>query len=235
MVKLCPYLLSILMLQAFAYAEADQSTLVSVGSIDYGVMTVAERAGHTYLISQDGRFVFDVASVLDIWTNQTVRDATAIARASKRIPLKNLNMNPSELNVIETGIGPTRVDIFIDPQCKFCALVKKQSRMLEQQYTFHWYLLPIFEESKATVRMASCRVNDPNLVAAFRKDELESYLQQLEEQACDSDRYDTTLILGDLIGVTGIPFIVAENGETHRGAPLDLKGWLAGNRIEQEY
>lgn len=193
--------------------------------VDFGALSVVNSEGRLLLTTQDGRFVFELAAAHDVWLAKTYTDAEEIVEAKTLIPLSQLNVQTANLNVGITGQGDEIVSVWVDPNCEYCERVRQASTHLEDQYTFHWYFIPVYEQSKNVVRAASCVTDARTLGAAYVSGELEDLAT---DTSCRSDRYDANLLLGDMIGIQGIPFLIQEGGQVYRGVPASLENWLEG-------
>jgi thiol:disulfide interchange protein DsbC len=49
-----------------------------------------------------------------------------------------------------------------------------------------------------------------------------------QDDACNLEPMQRTLVTAQILGIQGVPFIVANDGRISRGRPYDLSAWLEG-------
>lgn len=203
--------------------EAKPMTFMGVPSL------VLSDNGKLFISSQDGRFLFEVEGVVDVWQTKRLTSLNEIMDATNIMPMRE-SLSDMDLNVGVTGNGPLAVDVFIDLHCTFCHQIIEQSKALEDEYTFRWHLLSVFESSRRTTRQLACVQDQRLLGQAIRNGSTEQLAQATRDCADGSERYNASLILGDVLGIKGVPWLIASNGRVHQGVPPQLGQWLNENR-----
>jgi thiol:disulfide interchange protein DsbC len=94
-------------------------------------------------ISSNGRFALHGGKLLDIWTQQEIKDIPDIDRIANRIDLQRLKLNIDDLGPITVGHGKETVVVIIDPRCPYCGKVTKDLQALEDKCTFKLVMVPI--------------------------------------------------------------------------------------------
>ena len=49
------------------------------------------------------------------------------------------------------------------------------------------------------------------------------------EGACGQTAAQRALVTAQLLGIAGVPYLIAPDGRLQQGVPADLKAWLEGN------
>ncbi|TFT44863.1 DsbC family protein, partial [Proteus mirabilis] len=49
-----------------------------------------------------------------------------------------------------------------------------------------------------------------------------------QDDTCNLEPMQRTLVTAQILGIQGVPFIVANDGRISRGRPYDLSAWLEG-------
>lgn len=183
-------------------------------------------------ISPNGRFAFYGGKLLDVWTQQEIKDLPDIDRIAKRIDLSKMKLKVEDLGPITVGHGKDSVLIFVDPRCPYCAKVMKEMQALESRYTFQLVLLPMLgKESQNIVVQLTCQnaTQDKSTKAAVLKRVLQqdyAGLATKNSQNCNKEPLQRAVITAKLFGIPGVPFLIAPDGRTHSGAPESLADWL---------
>ena len=110
-------------------------------------------------MSSNGRFALYGGKLLDVWTQQEIRDLPDIDRIANRIDLSRMKLNIDDLGPVTVGHGKDTVLIFIDPRCPYCGKVMKDLQALQDRYTFKLVMVPILgQESQNVVVQLACQL-----------------------------------------------------------------------------
>lgn len=213
-----------------------EEAILSAGKIDRVVKLDFEDAhavhsdnGQILFMSGNGRFVL-VGDLIDVWQKKELKTIEEIADASSRIPIEDLGLTPEGMNTITLGEGPKVVSAFVDPHCGWChrlvTEVKDDAQLLKD-YTVNFYVVPALgAASNEVAKHLYCAKADP-------KQKLEAFIAGPDKiralprnEACDTKGYDQTLMTAQLIGVKGVPFVIAPDGRSVEGKPRSLRNFL---------
>jgi len=216
----------LLLLALTPMASADPPTLHNIdamASLPVTGIKAVESDGRLLFMSDNGRFVID-GTLYDLWAQQPLTSLTSIRTAGDRLDLRRLGLALDDLNPLTLGNGAAEVLIFVDPRCPHCHALLKQAGHLKDRYTFR--ILPVAvlgPESEQQVRQLGCAREPAAALQALTSGRFTDLPQQPD---CDLAPLQRTLVTAQLLGVQGVPFIVAPDGRISRGRPQNLREWL---------
>lgn len=227
--KLSPLLLA-LALSPLANAEpATEAT--AIGKIDGMVslpvtgMKAVESNGRIVFMSDSGRFVID-GTLYDAWSKKALTSLDEIRVAGNTLDLSRLGLNMDDLNPLILGEGDKKVVVFVDPRCPHCHELLKQALPLTKEYTFQLLPVPVLgPDSERQVRQLGCAEDRQAALDALVSGRADGLAQS---ESCDLEPMQRTLVTAQILGIQGVPFIVANDGRISRGRPYDLGAWLEG-------
>lgn len=198
-----------------------------------GMRAVASKDGKIMYMGESGRFVI-VGKLYDIWERKPLRTIEEIAHAANHIPVEKFGLTPEGKSVISTGNGKEIVTVFVDPQCGWChKLVKEISEdsTLLETYRFHFYVIPALGDvsHKVAKHLYCSNVNPQEKLQAFMRGNDAIFSLKTKEK-CEMAGYNETLMTAQLLGVQGVPFMVAPDGRFVAGKPQDVKAFLKGEK-----
>ena len=183
-------------------------------------------------MSSNGRFALYGGKLLDVWTQQEIKDLPDIDRIANRIDLSRMKLKIDDLGPITVGHGKDTVLIFIDPRCPYCGKVMKDLQALQDRYTFKLVMVPLLgQESQNVVVQLACQQ------ASGDKKVQETVRQRLLKQdyaglptdnpaQCNKEPLQKAIVTAKLFALPGVPYLIAPDGRTHSGAPEVLADWL---------
>jgi thiol:disulfide interchange protein DsbC len=183
-------------------------------------------------MSSNGRFALYGGKLLDIWTQQEIKDLPDIDRIARRIDLSRMKLNIDDLGPVAVGRGKDSVLIFIDPRCPYCGKVMKDLQALQERYTFKLVMVPILgQESQNVVVQLACQQasKDQKVQDSVRQRLLKQDYAGLPTDnpaSCNKEPLQRAIVTAKLFGLPGVPFLIAADGRTHSGAPESLTDWL---------
>jgi len=189
----------------------------------------------TVFISSNGRFAFYGGKLMDVWTQQEIKDLPDIDKIANRIDLSRMKLNVDDLGPVTIGYGKESVLIFIDPRCPYCGKVMKDLQALQDKYTFKLVMVPILgTESQNIVVQLACQLGskDNKTKDAVRERLLKQDYAGLATEPpaqCNKEPLQKAVVTAKLFGLQGVPFLIAPDGRTHNGAPEVLVDWLSNN------
>jgi thiol:disulfide interchange protein DsbC len=183
-------------------------------------------------MSSNGRFALYGGKLLDVWTQQEIKDLPDIDRIARRIDLSRMKLNIDDLGPVTVGHGKEAVLIFIDPRCPYCGKVMKDLQALQDRYTFKLVMVPILgQESQNIVVQLACQQasKDQKVQDSVRQRLLKQGYAGLPTDnpaSCNKEPLQRAIVTAKLFGLPGVPFLIASDGRTHSGAPELLADWL---------
>ncbi len=207
------------------------SEVSPVGKIDGMVslpvtgMKAVESNGRIVFMSDSGRFVID-GTLYDAWSKKPLTSLEEIREAGNTLDLGRLGLKMDDLNPLTLGEGKKKVVVFVDPRCPHCHELLKQALPLTKEYTFQILPVPVLgPDSERQVRQLGCARDKKAATDAL----LNGRIGNLEQDdACNLEPMQRTLVTAQILGIQGVPFIVANDGRISRGRPYDLSAWLEG-------
>lgn len=227
--KLSPLILA-LTLSPLANAEpATEAT--AIGKIDGMVslpvtgMKAVESNGRIVFMSDSGRFVID-GTLYDAWSKKALTSLDEIRAAGNTLDLGRLGLNMDDLNPLILGEGDKKVVVFVDPRCPHCHELLKQALPLTKEYTFQLLPVPVLgPDSERQVGQLGCAEDRQAALDALVSGRIGGLAQS---DSCDLEPMQRTLVTAQILGIQGVPFIIASDGRISRGRPYDLGAWLEG-------
>ena len=187
----------------------------------------------TVFISSNGRFAFYGGKLMDIWTQQEIKELADIDKIANRINLSRMKLKADDLGAVTVGHGKAQVLVFIDPRCPYCGKVMKDLQALQDQYTFKLVMVPILgPESQNIVVQLACQLetNETKAKDTVRNRLLKQDYAGLPTEPptqCNKEPLQKAVVTAKLFDLKGVPFLIAPDGRTHSGAPEVLADWLA--------
>ncbi|AIJ10672.1 DsbC family protein [Edwardsiella piscicida] len=186
-------------------------------------MKAVDSDGQIVFLSDNGRFVIS-GQLYDLWSKKPLSTISELQDVAERIHFKNFGMDVDTLNTVSMGHGKKEVVIFTDPRCDVCRKLIDEAKSLEDEYTFKIIVIPALgDESNRLAKAMYCAKDKDKVLGALQSNALESLAVKTP---CDPGQYDQTLLTAHLIGIEGVPFIVAQDGRISKGRPQNLKAWL---------
>ena len=206
-----------------ATIDAVKNTKIDIVKLPITGMNAMDSNGQIMFVSDNGRFVI-TGQIIDIWQKKTLDTMSEMAEVSGKIPMGGFNLDLDALNTVTIGNGDKEVIVFIDPQSEHCHTLIKQAMDLGSTYTFKLIVVPAMgEESNRLSKKLFCSVNRKSNIKAI----LDNSIDELEVHSdCDTKQYDKTLVLAQVIGIKGVPYLIAPDGRFFQGLPKNLNNWL---------
>ena len=151
------------------------------------------------------------------------------ARLAARVDLKRLGLDPATLGALDLGSGEKDVVAFVDPRCPHCRSLLEKLPNLAERYRFRLVPLPVLgPDSETAVVRLDCHTESDS--AAARKALLAGDVTALPEAAgtCGQAQAQRALVTARLLGIRGVPYLIAPDGRLQQGVPADLSACLEG-------
>ncbi len=196
-------------------------------------LNMVKAGGKTFFMSDNGRFVI-TGTLLDVWNRVAVTELDQVDQIANRIDLSKMKLKIDDLGPATIGTGKAQVVVFVDPRCPYCGKVQKQMEALKSQYTFKLVPIPVLgTESQSLVVKIGCLLQTPAKDKARDALMHQAYdtLPSEIDSKCDREPVQRAMVTAKLFGIDGVPFLIAPDGRTFKGAPDSLADWLA-NKTE---
>lgn len=183
----------------------------------------------SYLITSDGRFVFE-GKLTDVWYRRTI-DSLDDARAVERTPVSHIGFKPEEQlasfiigDKEKPRLGVAFVDPSTDYSLKFMQKIAKDDK-LEGHWTI--VLMPLIGGNTAVDR--SLRLwcsEDEKLALQDLIDGTSKSFTKMRE-GCNDERIIMGMMLTDVFRIKSLPHLVREDGLISEGYPQDYDKWFS--------
>ena len=191
-------------------------------------MQMVQAGERVLFVSANGRYVF-TGPAWDLWHGAKLESLGEGARLAERIDLKRLGLDPATLGALDLGSGESDVVVFVDPRCPHCRSLLDQLPGLAERYRFRLVPLPVLgpDSETAVARLGCLAEQDPE---AAREALLADGLDELPapEGTCGQTAAQRALVTAQLLGIAGVPYLIAPDGRLQQGVPADLESWLEG-------
>lgn len=182
----------------------------------------------SYLITSDGRFVFE-GKMTDVWYRRTIRTLED-ARAVERTPVSHIGFNPEE-QLASFRIGdkdkPRLGVAFVDPTSDYTHQFLQHISTLKD-IDGHWtiVLLPLVGGTDAVDR--SLRLWCSTDRAGAKKDLISGTSLSFADMqlGCNDERIIMGMMLTDLFRIKSLPHLIREDGLISDGYPKDFDKWF---------
>jgi thiol:disulfide interchange protein DsbC len=219
---------------AKAYRESIKNSLSKKGDI-VGIQELpmkklffVEATEGTYIVSSDGRFVFQ-GSLTDVWHRKTIQDL-ASAIEIQRTPVSNIGFEPEEqLATFQVGNPnlPRQGVAFVDPTSTYTQ--KFMQHILSDPDKYNWtvILMPLVggEAAKNRANRLWC-AKDKDAALLDLANGTDNATNDLSDN-CDIQKILLATMLTDVFQITNLPHIIREDGLKISGFPIKFDEWLA--------
>ena len=194
-----------------------------------GVKAIESNDGSMMFLADNGRYAF-VGQIIDVWQQKELTTMKEIQESATTLPVKALGLKPNGLNALQMGKGEQHVSIFVDPQCGWCHKlieeVQKDEDLLNR-FVFDLYVVPALgDQSNVMAKRLFCS-------SASNEEKLKAFMSGPEalmnlpvKEKCQPDGYDQTLVIAQMLGVQGVPYVIASDGRYVAGKPQNIRSFL---------
>ena len=195
------------------------------------VRAVADSDGKVMFMGEGGRFVIADGKLFDIWARKELKTIDDMAYAASHLPVKDFGLTPEGKNVVTLGEGAEEVSIFVDPQCGWCHRLMQEieaDKTLLDRFTFNFYVVPALgdESNRLAKRLFCSDATNKAKYSALKSGREAIDALSMPNGKCKTDDYDQTLVMAQMLGVKGVPFLVSADGRFIAGKPKDIKAFL---------
>lgn len=182
----------------------------------------------TYLTTPNARYLIR-GQLYDTWNGRFIQNVSEAKALGDKIQLSRIPINiDRDLKPFYLGQGKENVVAFIDPHCPYCHKLLKQMEALGKDYRFTLILIPALgDRSAQTIRLLRCGTPEKDRNQQVVSRLIRAEYQGLEDaEDCDLEPFLKSAILARILGIQGVPFLIAPDGRVLRGYVEDLKGFL---------
>ena len=182
----------------------------------------------SYLITSDGRFVFE-GKMTDVWYRRTIKTLED-ARAVERTPVSNIGFKPEE-QLASFKVGdeekPRLGVAFVDPTADYT--LQYLEHISQKDLDGHWtiVLMPLIGGTAAVDRSLRlwCSVDREGA----KKDLIAGTSDSFEtmREGCNDERIIMGMMLTDVFRIKSLPHLIREDGLISEGYPKDFDKWFS--------
>ncbi len=192
-----------------------------------GLNFIRTQEGITYLISEDGRYVFQGA-LFDVWNGEQIEGMGELKQLEDRVNFAYLGVDPQKMFALDLGEGKDAVFVFADPNCGVChSLLKKikASKQIQAAYRIYVVIVPILGPSsrdKALKLAQKAKTDAPGALNDF----IENRYSETKPGQEKDKGLDYNILLTKALGINKVPYIVNSHGRIMAGMPEELALFL---------
>jgi len=209
------------------YKKVDK--LDEIVQLPAGGLILARHDDKLMIMSANGRFLVQGGTIFDMWNKGVA--ITSIQQGkdlAQRVNINSMNLDLDELFSFKFGSkGKDRIVVFVDP-------VTEQSRkMLEEvasvkSYAVTVVVAPLINKKSLKLAQRLACLRDKDKQAAREALVSGNFAFLPKKHTCGVSQMQKTLITTQMLGVTGLPFVIAPDGRTFMGRPKDLEAFARG-------
>jgi len=194
-------------------------------------VTLNGRDGVAY-VSQNGRFILR-GVIFDTWSGETIQTMDELRASKRSLNISELGLKTEDVDPLYYGTGLKEVTVFVDPLCPFCGQLFDQilgDPTMARDYKFKIMTVPFLgDDSTRAVTAISCAADREAALRALMTKDRDWFFSQPAPDNCNPEPIMQRTILSQMLGVSGVPYIIGAEGGISRGMPTDLRTFLANN------
>lgn len=218
--------------KAFRESVKDNLTrkgaIIGIQELPMKKLFFVEAEQGSYIVSSDGRFVFQ-GKLTDVWHRKTITDLASAVQV-QRTPVTNIGFEPEkQLATFQVGNPslPRQGIAFVDPTSSYTE--KFLQHLLRDPDKYNWtvILMPLVggESAKNRANRLWCAKDHEGalLDLAYGTDKATNDLKD----NCQIEKIVMATMLTEIFQITNLPHIVREDGLNVSGFPVKFDKWLA--------
>ena len=209
------------------FIGGDKARIDAIKRLPGSDISIVESAGSTYFLSANGRYALR-GEAWDLWNAKPIHSVTEATRVAGHIDLDHMGLNIGDLTHFDYGTGKRDVVVFLDPRCPHCKATLRQMNALAQDYRFRIVPVPVLgRKSQVLMKHMGCSpaAARDKVTKALMNDAYDTL--PAEEPNCDLAPLQRVLVTAQIIGIRGVPYLIAPDGRISEGEPAgELKAWL---------
>lgn len=218
---------------AKTYREETKNNLESKGvlkgiqELPINKLFFVEAEQGTYIVSSDGRFVFQ-GELKDVWHRKTIKDL-ADAKSVERTPVSNIGFEPEEqLAHFQFGNAklPRQGVAFVDPTSPHTSVFLKHLMKKEKEVNWTVVLMPLIGGNNAVDRSRRlwCATDSKQAKLDLVEGTDKSF-SKLKEN-CSEQPILMGMMLTDVFRIKSLPHLIREDGLVSEGYPEKFDDWF---------
>ena len=206
---------------------ATKGQVIAMREIPLSKLYFVEAEQGNYLISSDGRFVFE-GTLKDVWHRRTIKTADDV-RQTERTPVANLGFEP-EKQLAHFVIGnpnlPRQGVAFVDPTSSYTTQFLKSLYEMENEVNWTVVLLPLVGGNTSVDRSLRlhCATDRDQAKLDFIYGSNHSFGEMKE--GCNDEKILLGMMLTDVFRIKSLPHLIREDGLMSNGLPVDFADWF---------
>lgn len=182
------------------------------------------------IASANNRFVFN-GTVTDTWSGKEITNFAEAKWAENHIDFSGINIDFETLTPFKVGDGDKKIIVFIDPTCPACKDLLGKIPVSSQEFKF--YIIPIAVRSALSAnytKALSCAYDKSEALYRLLNGNYEGMKVKNDENCSEEEKKfgANRQIFSRVIGVREVPYLVRNDGQIHRGNPVNFQEWLRG-------
>jgi thioredoxin-related protein len=194
---------------------------------------VKTKSGINYLISEDGRYVFQ-GEFFDVWNGRKISSVQEMKYFKNRVDFNFLGIKPEKMFSLEIGSGEKKAYVFAEPGCFYCHKLAKEIIELSEindEFKVYFIIVPISSEKsiQKTREIFEIAQNDKKkALECFISDSCGNANQNLKEEFT-YDSIDYNRLVAKALSINKFPFAINPEGIVSVGMPEDIFFFLRQN------
>lgn len=209
--------------------EIDGMVRIPAGSFNF---VKDAKTGRVLLVSDNARYLITGEFELrDTWhQNEAIRDPSRLEELSDRMELSMIPFDQMlwlDMNPPGADESKPQLTAFVDPNCPWC---HKLFELMAEHPEYHarFVLVPLLGPDSVTkVKQLACAIAKGNRKGALKALVSRDFTTMPNAPDCTpSPALRANVITAQVMGVTGVPFVVNDKGKFKRGYPMELGDFM---------
>ncbi len=189
---------------------------------------IRTKEGITYLISDDGRYVFQGA-LFDVWNGEQIESIGEMNNLTDRVSFNYIGVKPERMFTLDLGTGPKDAFVFADPNCSIChKLIRdiRDSKLIKKNYRIRIVITPVLKKSSMEKSKKLAGLAEKDQVLAVNTF-IENSFDNIKATEDSNDKIDYNLLVAKALSIRNFPYLVNPKGLMHIGIPEDIYLFLS--------
>ncbi len=202
--------------------ELESMVRLPAGSFN---MVKDSKTGKTLLVSDNARYFITEFKLVDAWHNNA--KITTPERLTELASKLQPSMIPFDQMLVvdmnKSDAAKTSLTAFVDPNCHYCHQLWNNLKARTEVHT-RFVILPLLgDDSETKTKRLSCAIQNSKSEDALQALLSDDYNKLPQAADCNThDRLRANLITAQVMGVTGVPFLIASDGRFNKGLVPDV-------------